>query len=169
MNALTLPTIENPSSNLETQTASIQFLLMENSRLRSNEYARAAFELFHPSDPLMKRQTRKESGEDADIVAAKKQRLSDYNFTQTSVLELGREVEQFLAKSQVVDLTNLHRKEKDQVGQALLSPENQWKVQHLYLARLLSRCNKFQDEAPINSTIAAKQGTTGVGKVSFYK
>jgi hypothetical protein len=158
--------LDSTISNLESQNASIRYLLMENSRLRSNEYARVAFDLFHPSDPLMKRLTKKESSDDDEIEILKRKQLAEISIAHSNLVKLGREFEEFLATSRVVDVTD--GTAKDQVGPRL-SPENQWKVQQLSLSRLLTRCRKLQDYPPLNSSSALKQGTTGIGRISFYK
>ena len=122
---------------------------MENSRLRSNEYSRSAFELFHPSDPVMKRVARKDALEDVEMKGVIKDKTAELKRLENNTSTLRREFEHFLSTVKVVDLTNTPNGEKEphQIHKTL-NPVNQWKFQRRYLLNLVNRSTKIVGDAP---------------------
>lgn len=134
---------------------------MENSRLRSNEYSRSAFELFHPSDPVMKRIARKDAREDAEIEGVIKDKTEELKRLKNNAFTLRREFEHFLSTVKVVDLTNTPNGENEphQIHKTL-NPVNQWTFQRRYLLDLVNRSTKVVGDAPDSIANQSSQTVT---------
>jgi hypothetical protein len=142
------PMIENTNTGQdfeslsESNLASIKFLLMENSRLRCSDHSRLAFDLFHPSDPLMKRVVKVN---DDEIKEVHIDALANVSNLKSSSLRLRQELEHFLSTAALVNISkDTLTKEKD-IYPRKLSPINQWQFQNRYFTHLYSCYSKIQD------------------------
>ncbi|KAJ2997082.1 hypothetical protein HDV02_005896 [Globomyces sp. JEL0801] len=138
------PDTATTTSNLlvETQKICIRFLMLEIARLKGREYSSTNWQLFHPSDPLMKRSTRaqKQSPDYSFSEYVDKSKNVEISELQNQANSVLSDIYSFAKESCVIDLTNTTKNIHSKVWKPKLSdPLQQFLSKKSKLTQLQNR------------------------------
>lgn len=125
---------------------------MENARLKANEYSQVAFHLFHPADPVMKRQMRSDNSPNHQRTK-ELQELKDKIKTNSAALE---------SLASQIKIVNISNPKSNSWRPKMSDPEYQWRSQQERLKSLIKISNSISeaiDDAALNKSIYSSIGS----------